>query len=91
MLGARLVVGTNSIAGFGEFGWNWLSPAAGSSVMTDNWGQSLVGMQLKVSDKTWLDISLGGVLDKTNEATGFFALTNLKWSMDSTPIVSAKH
>ena len=80
LVGARLIWGTNSSrprpnsAGIGP------SAPAGSAA-NDNWGQATLGLELKISDKTWFLISFGGVFDKTGEPNAFVAASNLKWSL----------
>ena len=80
LLGARVVFGTNSAVGFTEIAFNRLVPS-GASSLADNWGQSTTGVEFKVSDQTWFVLAFGGVFDKANEQSDFFALSNLKWSI----------
>jgi hypothetical protein len=79
LVGGRLVLGSDSFATFGEFAWNWLNPSL-DTMTKDNWGQATVGVELKVGDKSWLVLALGGTLLKSDQQNDFFASSNFKWS-----------
>jgi len=80
LVGARLVIGATSFAGFGELAWNWLEPASDTALVKDNWAQASVGFEIKLSDKTWLVAAFGGTFAKSDTQNDFFAASNFKWS-----------
>ena len=79
MAGGRLVLGSDSVATFGEFAWNWLNPSL-DTVKKDSWGQATVGVELKLGDKSWLVLAFGGTMLKSDQQNDFLASSNFKWS-----------
>jgi hypothetical protein len=87
LVGTRLILGNDSVQGFGEIAYNRLHSAT-SSIASDNWGQAATGVAFKVTGNTWLEIAFGGVFDKANEPNGFFAISNLKWNLGDKNLTS---
>lgn len=47
--------------------------------------QAILGAELKVSDSVWLSASVGGSIDQASSIASLFALSNIKWNIESKP------
>jgi hypothetical protein len=48
-------------------------------------GQVSLGTELKISDAVWLVANVGGAINDASDVASLFAISNLKWNLESKP------